>query len=422
MICLVLTNDLSIEKSLIAGIETCGHKPIVTHSIMAATALTEELNPRVLFVDIGLAAASDLIRWVQKETGSAVIAVACSDTADTPIHDADARLCGSITVDSISRVLMEAGCVSEVSPSDPEANLERKFWDITSCIPAGLDTQNNDSELIGPPAAGRPIEKRTVSVVSQEVIAVWGAKGGEGRTTLALCLADRLHDFDVLLIDLNFTEGPGDIATILSLPALPHIGKLVDNAADRRQGFIDALIKPKRADFAVVQPPPTIEQAENISPDDIVDLIDQARRMFQIVIIDLPNDLNPLTLEALDLATAVLLVSTEDIGGLARLEARKMFIRSDTTKALIINKVRCGGRRARECAHWLEMPLAAAVAECDKGPLAGEKGDFVKYWSEMTYPAVSDILKLLFGLDMASRRRRTTFSKRIRGAISGMAG
>ncbi len=422
MLCLVLTNDQNLEIASTAGIKACGHEAIAVSSIMAATALAEELNPRALFVDVELPAARDFIKWAQSETGCRVVAVQQTESQEHTFFGAAANICGPITADKIGAALVQAGCADDAQTSIIDGDLEAKFWDITGSLAPGFSQSDEPGEPKEPLTERQTRNSDAVSVVSQEVIAVWGAKGGEGRTTLALCLAERLHEFDVLLIDLNFTEGPGDIATILDLPVLPHIGRLVDNVTDRRQGFIDSLIKPRRADFAVVQPPPTIDQAESISIDDVVDLIDQARRMFQIVIIDLPNDLSPITLEALDLSTAVLFVSSESIGGLARVEARKSFVRSDTTKALTINRLKNGVRRAREYAHWLEMPLAGTVTECDKGPSEGGKDDFIKYWCEMTYPAVSDILKLLFGLDLVSHQPRRTIVKRIRGAIAGMTG
>jgi Flp pilus assembly CpaE family ATPase len=201
------------------------------------------------------------------------------------------------------------------------------------------------------------------------------------------------------LIDLNFKEGPGDVNAILGLPAMPHIGMLIDEPEDRRKGFLASLMKPTCASFAVVQPPPTIDQAERITPDDIIDLVDQARRMFQVVIIDAPADMSATTLEAIDLSTYVVLMSTGHSGSLARLNSLMTFIRKDVSKTLVLNKYPHSERKARAIAHYLDLPLAAAVDNVQDFYKLEEKGRLVDTSNCVTDIGVNGIVRNIFGFD-----------------------
>ncbi|GAH11706.1 unnamed protein product, partial [marine sediment metagenome] len=62
-------------------------------------------------------------------------------------------------------------------------------------------------------------------ILVQNVISIYSAQGGVGRTSTAIHLAKLLNKLGVLLIDLNFAEGPSDISLYLQLPKLPHLSQ-----------------------------------------------------------------------------------------------------------------------------------------------------------------------------------------------------
>ena len=379
-------------------------EPFFCGSVMAATAIVEEINPRVVFIDASVRGASDFLRWLKRETGSAAVVTQKGPISmDYLAWGADSTIETPLSADLISETLKSIGLLPQggfdyASKQNEALGANDGFWDISDAF--------GDAAEIAPVSSGA--NDQNITVVGQEVISVWGAQGGAGRTTLALLLAEALSDFDVLLVDLCFKEGPGDVNALLELPITPHIGRLMDNRQDRRKGFADSLIKPKTSRFAVIQPPPTIDQAENVSPDDIIELIDQARRMFQIVILDLPDDLSPVTLEAVDMSTSVLMVTTNHSGSMARLESLKSFIRKDIMKLLVLNRFDGSKGRARDIAHFLDMPLAGTIGTVEGLELYANKGKILKLRNNVTDSAINDILKLIFGLDRYGNASKRT--------------
>jgi cellulose biosynthesis protein BcsQ len=415
---MILTAD-SETGNLALELEAAGHKVTNCASVMAATALVEEFSPRAVLVDIKTRGARDFVRWLKKETGCGAIALLGNEKRDDcPVTGFDGWLESPYGVREVIGTLSKSGI--ETSGQPERSNEEEGFWDITKEIQATFETSDNRESEIYPQAW--QTGQNGIRVVSQEVISLWGAKGGVGRTTLAIQLSRCLSDFDVLLIDLNFYEGPGDINVALDLPITPHIGKLLEEKNDRRRGFMESLIKPKNGSFAIVQPPPTIDQAEQICPDDIIELIDQARRCFQIIIIDLPPDLAPVTLEAIDLSTEVLFVSDESMGSLARLESIKSFVRKDVDRSIVLNKFNAGLNRAREISYFLDMPLSAVIQDIKRGIEKESYGKIKKDCDSIVNKGVEEIVEAVFGIEKQNTRKNSGFSRLIRGAISNIIG
>lgn len=398
----ILVLSKSIDKSVFEGLRPL-IDPYFCESVMAATALSEEIKPRFVFIEIDMRGSVDFLKWLKRETGSTVILMTAKGKAmDYGSLGADLTIVAPVMSDDISDVLSHLGFSKDKLLIDPDGNdpghkdETSGFWDI--------------GELFDEPEAQALSHTDKgdghIQVVAQEVVSVWGANGGAGRTTLAIRLAEALSDFDVLLVDLCFCEGPGDVNAVLGLPPAPHIGRLIDERQDRRKGFVECLLKPKGAGFGVIQPPPTIDQAENITPDDIVELIDQARRMFQIVIIDLPNDLSPITLEAIDMSTSVLLTTNNHNGGMARLETLKSFIRKDISKQLVLNRFDKSKTRAKDIAHFLDLPLAGVIGEINNFEEYVNKGKILKLPHNVTDSAINDILKSIFGFDRPSAKKK----------------
>ncbi len=173
--------------------------------------------------------------------------------------------------------------------------------------------------------------------VRQEVISVFSCKGGVGKTSIAVSLCHLASELDPLLIDLNFAEGSSDIAIVLQLPKIPHLGKFVSELGNNERALSDILVKPNMSGFSVIQPPPTLKQSDRFKIDHLAALLDEAKRQFGLVIIDLPYRYDDLTLMGLRMSSCVLLVATCDFGSALRLKELVSMLDPNQRKILVVN-------------------------------------------------------------------------------------
>jgi hypothetical protein len=160
-------------------------------------------------------------------------------------------------------------------------------------------------------------ERITKRVYKQGIISIWSVKGGIGRTTLAKSMAEALpKDINVLILDLNFRDGGSDLSYMMRLPVLPHMGMYLKT---RTKDAFQANLVEFRHNIYVMQTPPRLTLLNGITPDDIKQMIDYARTMFDIVIIDLPNEDNDFVRAALDMSTKIIMLTSASEGEIRRI-------------------------------------------------------------------------------------------------------
>ena len=144
------------------------------------------------------------------------------------------------------------------------------------------------------------------------VIAVMGARGGVGASTIAQNLAWSIasrHDAPVSLIDLNLAYGDDAFAYGEHCVAEPYAG-----------GFERVSVK-RLHRLSVIVAPSALRQTLPMTPDSLRDLIAAARRDSAVLILDLPHDWNAWVKAALLLADERVIVLTPDLAGLRNAEA-----------------------------------------------------------------------------------------------------
>ncbi len=370
-----------------------GLKMIKCSSVVAAMALVEELIPHVVLVDVVIRGAYDFVSWIKKRTGSSVILMSprpfltgmekwgADGHIQEPIDSVNLRR-------AIDRLFAESSGSMFDCPESKDLSINESTAPLDGlCVEEPL--QKHEQKIR---------KKQNIYVMPQEVVAIWGAKGGVGRTTIALNLANYLRDFSVLLIDLNFSDGPSDISVCLDLPSTPHIGRFVDNPIDRRKGLDDAVVKPGNASFSVLQTPTTQDQSDKVSTDDIIDLIDQARRTYQIIIMDLPADQTLLTLEAVDMASSIFFVTTAHAGSVVRTKALRDKEKRSASQMIVLNRFTKHHGRAREIGHFLDLPIATIIEEDTKMSKNIRNSHIFEKNDSVFYKSIVDISRSLLGL------------------------
>ena len=152
-----------------------------------------------------------------------------------------------------------------------------------------------------PGAAAAPVARHG------QVLALVSCKGGSGATFVAANLSHLLAIGGrrrVALIDMNLQFGDAALFVSSQTP--------VSNVADvaRNIGRLDAeLLQSSMNEVApglwVLAAPEDPAHAADVSPEDVRKIIEQAREMFDFVVVDAGRSLSAVTLQALDLADSV---------------------------------------------------------------------------------------------------------------------
>ena len=147
------------------------------------------------------------------------------------------------------------------------------------------------------------------------VVAVFGPKGGVGRTTLAVNLAVAAATElgqRTCLVDASFQFG--DIGVLLNLnPKNKSIADIIPELEHGDIDAIDTMVINHSAGIKVLLAPPSPEMAELITPAGAKRMVEALRASNDLVVIDCMASFNDTTLAILDLADTVLTMLSLEI-------------------------------------------------------------------------------------------------------------
>lgn len=151
---------------------------------------------------------------------------------------------------------------------------------------------------------------KTEDSTEGKILSVFSNKGGIGKTSLATNLALQLSELTgekVCLVDLNLQMG--DVVTFLDINPSFDIAYVITHLSRLDESFLhSSLEKYKNTDLYVLADPPDIEQAEEISADDISSLLMFLKTMFGYIVVDTSSSFDIKTLTCLDISDYILLV------------------------------------------------------------------------------------------------------------------
>jgi MinD-like ATPase involved in chromosome partitioning or flagellar assembly len=178
--------------------------------------------------------------------------------------------------------------------------------------------------------------------VNQQVISFYSIQGGIGKTTLAFNLAyhlTNLQEVKILIIDLNFCEGPSDLSINLNLSLTPNLSLFIEKITEGFSALSKSIVKLNGFSVDILQPPLSIHQSDKFSIDMLDQLLYLARSHYNFIIVDIPFRYNNVSLEMLNLSTTVVFVLSTDISAIIRLSYFLKFIPADQKKCVVINKI-----------------------------------------------------------------------------------
>lgn len=178
------------------------------------------------------------------------------------------------------------------------------------------------------------------------VVAVCGAKGGTGVTTLALHLAvdhHRSHPHDrVCVVDLDVEKG--DVSAVLEVRQSVSVADLAKVHLDISPAIVsDALIE-HESGVHLLLAPADVRETELITPEAIRPIFNELRKQFDVVIVDCGGHVSPTQAAAVEIADETVVVVTADVLAMRALRKRVLAWESlgvvqEASLRVLVNKV-----------------------------------------------------------------------------------
>jgi len=170
-----------------------------------------------------------------------------------------------------------------------------------------LPTQTDDAALQAAVQRATRKRKPTAPARESEVFAFMACKGGSGASFLAANLAHILSSRDgrsVALIDLDLQFG--DALMMLSdQRAVSDVAEVARNINRLDAELLRSAMVHVSDTLSVLPAPEELSQALEVKAAHVEAIIKQARQMFDFVVLDVGRSVDVLSLQALDMATAI---------------------------------------------------------------------------------------------------------------------
>jgi len=213
--------------------------------------------------------------------------------------------------------------------------------------------------------------KQSLSWMSQ-VVTVFGAKGGLGKTTLATNLAVKLAEKrkKVALVDLDLHFG--DVHIFLDIEPTDTISELMQEMSTPNIDLVRSYMTVHSSGVHVLCAPKSPEYAELISPEKVQSILSLLRTYYDYVIIDTPPSFNEVTITALEASSTILFISGLDISilknsklSLSLLKSLQQMdkIRLIVNRAVSVSSISLNDvQKLIDCPIWAKIPSDYKVA------------------------------------------------------------
>lgn len=179
-----------------------------------------------------------------------------------------------------------------------------------------------------------------------EVVAVVGAKGGVGTTTIAAHLAfDHLRDHPqdkVCLVDVDIEKG--DVGAIFEVRQSVSIADVAKVSGDLSPHAVHDAVIQHESGLHLLLAPLDVREGEFVSPEALRAIISLLRREFDLVVLDGGGHVSPAQASVVELAGECLVVTTPDVLSVRAMRRRMIAwsalgVREEPGFKVLVNKV-----------------------------------------------------------------------------------
>lgn len=261
------------------------------------------------------------------------------------------------------------------------------------------------SRVLSRSVTGAPAEPRGRQ---GQVITVFSAKGGCGKTTLAINLACALAQGGanrVCLVDLDLAFG--DVAINLQLDPSRTIVDAVPMAGRLDQTGATSVLTPYQPGLDVLLAPVSPGDAEKIPPALVSELLEVLRTMADYVVVDTPSQFSEHVLNAMDVSQHHVLLTTPDVPALKNLrltlDMLDLLSYPREMRSVVLNRSDSKvGLTAEDVERVVRSPIAGYVPSSREVPISINKGTPV-FFANPHHPVSQSIDRFARSRVFASR-------------------
>ncbi len=210
-------------------------------------------------------------------------------------------------------------------------------------------------------ASGFPVSGASAGI--GKVIAVFAAKGGVGKSTVAANLAvglSRFYRYRTLVVDSDLWFG--DIGFMFDVTSKKSLFDLCSGEEPDEQALREALVH-HPSGVALLMRPPDLVSVDKMDFNAVKQVLMVASRIFDFVVVDMRSSLDEMVLQLLDVADQILLVTTPEVSTIAN-TSRFLTVAEqlgyDSRISLIVNRANTG-LDAKSIRQTLLMDVACTL-------------------------------------------------------------
>ncbi len=288
---LIVDDEPNILRLIGYSLEVAGYEIVTAKTGAEALKVVELEQPDLIVLDVMLPDMSglDICQQLRKKP----------QTTDLPIIMLSARAQVADKVEGL-----KAGADEYVTkPVDAE--------EMTARVAALLERREHLVQTLAPsqvPDRG-------------QILAVYGPKGGVGRTVVAANLAVALRKVTkkkIVLVDANMHLG--DVGLILNAPSKYTILDLLSHADNLDASLINEVLVSHSSGISILQSPSRIDGNGTLEAASLANLFAKLQEMFDYIVVDLSPVLDDCTRAILDMADKIVLVTTPERSALHNLQ------------------------------------------------------------------------------------------------------
>ena len=262
--------------------------------------------------------ASELMVVGESVLGTEAVAMAREVKPDVILVSVEEPVVrGLRTIEALNVVVPQASVVAVSSLTGRDYLRQAMLAGARDYLVRPLDGEELEKTILGVHELERKRSALNEHVIESghvgEVICVFGAKGGVGRTTLAtnLAVALALNKQRVALVDLDLQLG--DVALMLDIVPERTIADLVPVIDKLDPELMRGFMSVHSSGLKVLPAPVRPEEGEKVGAVHIRKILEVLSRSYDYVIVDTPRQLNDNTIATLDAANLVCLVASNQL-------------------------------------------------------------------------------------------------------------